>query len=977
MDHTVERQTTRLDSSAKALFDNLPDPLLLVDPDSDRVLDVNTAAVRLIGLEAETLSEFRLAQLIERCTNRRLDSIDGVDSQELTAEFLAALQSQAEERAESGVSNKEECHSRPRFEVRSAERGSVIVELRLTRAELAGAPATIVILQEVPPERRASEVEQLLHDSPVALFEYDWSGVRQTICEWEASGISDIPSLLRNEPDRLVELARQARLVNLNRGALRMFGAESAADFHDNLATIFGPDSLEGFRQHVEARLKGVDRVELENTNYTLNGDRIFISLVAVPAPGSSKSWKRLCGSAHDITQRKQAEMLRDTQRRVLESLITSVNIGETLSILLEQVEQQSPELRLALLRLNSDRRVVELADGDQVPSKLLQQLVGRHWHELQPMVESWRVHQHSHADVPDSNDSADDSGVSGSLLCRLEAVALAEGFCDGCLETAKNAHGEPLGLVLALRRGTGPFRDYEKEVIASTRRLTAIALDHERAQQQIQLRTGELQSLFEAYPDVLLRLTSDGTIVEKLGGDLSGLLKFAGTSDVVNSKVWTILPIANEFCLKQAIDQVNAGEQQQTVEFQHEKHGETHSLEARVVPLVESTDLLVIVRDITLLKQTEQALEYASERFRNLFESSPDAIFVESLDGDVLDVNPAACELHGLSREELLDRSVFDLVPEKLHESIRDTAREIQRKGSISFDASSLNSEGKEIPVDIRGTSVRFNGQPALLFHVRDATQRLNDERRRREHERQMAHASRLSLMGQFVAGIAHEIRQPLWSIGTFAEVAAEALARPDAATRLTQVRDLSEKIAREVRRVNDITSRMFSFAKKSIPERSVVSAQDIIETATVLCQSALADKGIRLKQSLPDQPVDVWCDRVLIEQTIINLVTNAGRAIANHRTSGGLIDISLTSNERFAHVSVADNGSGLPENLTVEQLFEGFFSTDRAGLGIGLALSRSFVEDHGGRIWAELNSNCGMTFHFTLSLELETCGE
>jgi PAS domain S-box-containing protein len=967
----------QFDALGTTLFNNAPAPLLLVDPDSDRILDANGAAVRLIGLEDITLRELKLAQLIERRTGCESQSAEGSSTPKLTAEFLASSQAKAEQQFAFHSISGNEVFPKPRFELRSPRGGPVQVELGVARAEMPEGRVILVVIWQIAPQRRTSEVEQLLHDSPVALFEYDWSGVRQLIREWEASGVSDIPSLLRNEPDRVIELARRARLVNLNRGALRMYGADSLDDFRDNLATIFGKDSLDGFRRHVEARLKGINRVELENINYTLAGDRIFINLVAVPAPGSSDSWERIYGSAHEITHRKRAEMLRDTQRQVLESLVNSVDISETLNILIKQVEQQSPELRLALFRLDSDRQIVELADSDEVPPRLLQQLDGRHWHELKPMVENWRVHRDGLTDWPVDDDSADDSGLSGSLLARLEAIVLAEGFCDGCLKTAKNALGEPLGLLLVLRQGTGPFRDYENEIIASARRLTAIALDHERDHQQIRLRTGELQSLFEAYPDVLLRLTSDGTIVEKLGGDLLGLLSPGDTSKPVGSKIWTVLPACNATRLIQAIEQVNAGSGQETVEFRYEAADVAHSLEARVVPLTETGELLAILRDVTVLKRTEQALEYASERFRNLFESSPDAIFVVSLDGELLDVNPAACELHGMPREELPGRSMFDLVPERLHARLHDTSREIQSRGCVSFDGCCLDSRGEEISVDIRGTSVRFDGHPALLYHVRDATQRLDDERRRREHERQMAHVSRLSLMGQFVAGIAHEIRQPLWSIGTFAEVAVEALERPDAVTRLPQIRDLSEKIVREVRRVNDITSRMFSFARKSIPERATVPVQDIIETAAVLCQPALADRSIRLTQSLPGEPINVWCDRVLIEQTIINLLTNAGRAISNHRTSGGLINISLASNARFAHISVTDNGSGLPENMPGEQLFEGFFSTDRAGLGIGLALSRSFVEDHGGRIWAEPNSDCGMAFHFTLSLELEARGE
>ena len=224
---------------------------------------------------------------------------------------------------------------------------------------------------------------------------------------------------------------------------------------------------------------------------------------------------------------------------------------------------------------------------------------------------------------------------------------------------------------------------------------------------------------------------------------------------------------------------------------------------------------------------------------------------------------------------------------------------------------------------------------------------------------------------MGQFVAGIAHEIRQPLWSISTFAEVTAETLERPDAGTRLDRIRDMSKKISGEVRRVNDITSRMFSFAKKSLPKRETASLQDVIETAASLCRPALADRSIKLHVDTPDKPVSTICDRVLIEQTLVNLLTNASRAIENGPQDSGNIAVKLSSDAKTAQISVVDDGCGLPDDVTPEQLFEGFFTTDHVGLGIGLALSRSFVEEHGGRIWAEANTDAGMSFHFTLSIE------
>jgi PAS domain S-box-containing protein len=965
VEQAATRQRTELTGLGRALFEGAPDPLLLVDPDTDRILEANPRAARLLGRDSDSLTELRFAELI--ASGR--DSSESQTTAASLAEACSATRTASPSTAASQP--KKRPPTWPTVELCLNDGSSAAVELLISRNEGVEGDAFLIVLRDVTESRRGSEIERLFHDSPVSLWEFDWSRLRQKLDEWSRSGTIDLRSWLEENPERVAELARETRIVSVNNGTLRMFGARDLADFRDNLASVFRQDSLGHFRQHLQARLDGQNRVEVENVAYTLQGERRHIQVIATAAKGCEETWERIYISVLDITDRKRAEMQQETQRQVLEQLVSSVDPSAALKTLVEQVKRQKPGLNLAIFRLLSDQQKFDLAEQGTVPDKFIGLLNGRHWQELAPLIEEWQV-----TDAPKSSptteiasDHPDTALRMSSLLGRLGTAVLAEGFRDCCLETIRNAEGTPLGLILVLRSGDGPFQPYEKVVIASARQLAAITFDHERDQQQAQLRTRELQSVFRAYPDVLLRFDSDGTIVEKHGADIAGLLNVS-RDRLLGTRIWNALPDSVVAWLKEAVEKLHSGSHQETFGFHHQADDEERSLEIRVVPLADSGDVLAILRDVTVLQQTEQALEYASERFRHLFESSPDAIFVESIDGEILDANPAACTLHGMNREELVGQHVADLVPESLRDRVRETAREIQAQGDVSFDSYSLRRDGKEIPVDIRASSVSFDGQPALLFHVRDATRRVEEEQQRREHERQMAHFSRLSLMGQFVAGIAHEIRQPLWSISTFAEVTAETLERPDAGTRLDRIRDMSKKISGEVRRVNDITSRMFSFAKKSLPKRETATLQDVIETAASLCRPTLADRNIKLHVDTPDKPVSTICDRVLIEQTLVNLLTNASRAIENGPHDSGNIAVKLSSDAKTAQISVVDDGCGLPDDVTPEQLFEGFFTTDHVGLGIGLALSRSFVEEHGGRIWAEANTDAGMSFHFTLSI-------
>tara|TARA_R110002072_G_scaffold302100_1_gene483976 strand:+ start:166505 stop:168388 length:1884 start_codon:yes stop_codon:yes gene_type:complete len=487
------------------------------------------------------------------------------------------------------------------------------------------------------------------------------------------------------------------------------------------------------------------------------------------------------------------------------------------------------------------------------------------------------------------------------------------------------------------------------------------------------QFESEKRQSAFESHPDALLRISSRGAILESYSDN--GLTKYLRLSETpCNQILWQLLPCEYADQIRNAIEHVAAGNRQRTIPFSVERQDDHREFEIRFLPLPSTVEQIAIIRDVTQLKQTERKLIYASEQFRYLFEHSPDAIFVETPDGIVLDANQAACELHRISRGELIGKNVLSLVPpeDRPVVSVRSGAL---ATGAISeFESRSLRSDGKAIPIGVRISTITYHGNPAVLLHVRDITQQKKDEIRKREHDRQLAHVSRLTMMGQLVAGIAHELRQPLWSLSTFADVCAESLSRPDCAKRLPKIREVANKVVLEARRANAITTRMFAFARNGIPERTTCDitaiARDAMELTAGHANASRIRTILRPDRNLPF----INCDRVLIEQTFANILNNAYTALSVHTSDNRevTVEVSCDEDERdYVTVMVRDNGPGLPENVVAEQLFEGFFTTGQAGLGIGLALCRSFVEDHGGVIWAEQLPAGGMEFVFTLRVD------
>ncbi|MDA1163863.1 MAG: PAS domain S-box protein [Planctomycetota bacterium] len=812
---------------------------------------------------------------------------------------------------------------------------------------------------------------RMFDESPIGLMEMDWSDVRKQIRNIRHSGVSDLAAWLEENPDEAMKLTQLARITAVNRGGLEMFQASGIADFGGNIGTLMQEDSLATFNEYLLFRIRGGGTFEAENVAYTVSGQRIFIQLHVTSAADTEESWNRVYASISDITDRKHAQLLRDGHRQTLEMLASSTTVESVLCTLTAELELQSPYLRAAVFRTTSSSSALQLMAGGSTAQ------------ELVTLIDSVRIGAlfggtDDFFDIPLTPSARDrfDGKQERTPPEVIELISRAAGLCGyehGLLKPAIDADGHLLGLLAVFRCESSRITKHENEAIVTFTDLTALVLKHDQQRRDLIARTDELQSVFETYPDALVRISSDGTILDRYSGDrLSEMLNL---SQVPTEQIlWHLFPWKAARRVRAAIENVDAGSPQETVEFTIEHDHARQEFEGRFLQLPASTEQIAVLRDVTQLKQAELALKHASERFRYLFDHSPDAIFVESLDGVVLDANHAACELHMMAREQLLGASVFDLVP-GVDRHLAALRSQSLISGEMSdFESRSLRGDGSIVPVGVRISRITFDGAPAVLLHVRNITQQKQEEERKREQERQLAHVARLTMMGQLVAGIAHEIRQPLWALSTFADVCVEALNRPDCHQRLPHIRKIAEKLVAEARRANGITTRMFSFARKGKPERTACDISEIVSDAVELTAGNARSSRIRTVMSFETPLPPILCDRVLIEQIFVNLLNNAYTALSTHTSNARQVSIDVTmdaANDEYMTVTVRDNGPGLAEGVLPEQLFEGFFTTGQSGLGIGLALSRSFVEDHGGAIRAEPLPGGGLELCFSLRID------
>jgi signal transduction histidine kinase len=247
--------------------------------------------------------------------------------------------------------------------------------------------------------------------------------------------------------------------------------------------------------------------------------------------------------------------------------------------------------------------------------------------------------------------------------------------------------------------------------------------------------------------------------------------------------------------------------------------------------------------------------------------------------------------------------------------------------------------------------------------------------ERKRAEQEREklrqidadLAHMNRVSMMGELTASLAHEIKQPIAAAVSNAEACLQWLARdqPD----LVEVREAATEMVKEARRGAEIITRIRSLFKKEEITRAVLDLNEVITDTVYLIRDEADRRLISVQTELDAELPKIAADRVQLQQVLINLMLNGLEAMTG--TSGALVIKSQRDEEGRPLISVCDVGIGLPTGKG-DKIFDAFFTTKTHGTGMGLAISRTIVESHGGRLWATANSGQGTTFYFTLANEL-----
>jgi PAS domain S-box-containing protein len=380
--------------------------------------------------------------------------------------------------------------------------------------------------------------------------------------------------------------------------------------------------------------------------------------------------------------------------------------------------------------------------------------------------------------------------------------------------------------------------------------------------------------------------------------------------------------------------------------------------------PSGDLVEFVGTVMDVTERKRGEQATRLLAA----VVESSHDAIVSKDLDGRITSWNQAAERLFGYAAEEAVGQNILLIIPPGRRDEERAIIERLTRGEQVDhFETVRVRKDGSLVDVALtispmKDAEGRIVGASKL---ARDITERKRAEEDLRQAQADLEYMTRVTTMGELTASLAHEIRQPISAAVTNAKTCLRWLGRdePD----LPEASEAASRIVKDVTRAADIIGRISALFKKGELQRELVDGNELIREMTVLLRSEANRYSVSIRTELADDLPKVMADRVQLQQVFMNLMLNGIDAMKETTSRRELSIKSQRGENGQVQISVSDTGVGLPPQQA-DKIFNAFFTTKPHGTGMGLRISQSIIESHGGRLWASDNSPCGATFQFTL---------
>ena len=367
------------------------------------------------------------------------------------------------------------------------------------------------------------------------------------------------------------------------------------------------------------------------------------------------------------------------------------------------------------------------------------------------------------------------------------------------------------------------------------------------------------------------------------------------------------------------------------------------HDVFIKRAPIGGRDRILALARDIDARKNAEAALRASEEQYRSMFNASIDGLALWNADGEIVDANPALWRMYGYTDAESEAFARGSAAGPSFH---REFLKAIAAGDSLHSDVTDRRKDGSALELEVHGVPMQYQGREHVLTIARDITEKKRAEEELARQRERLHQREKLIALGSLLAGVAHELNNPL-SVVVARAVLLEERGDPSTQLAATKIRTAAERCARIVRT-------FLAMARQQQPTRGPVAINEVVSAALDITGYAIRTSSIEVELDLDADIPLIHADADQLHQVFLNLIINAQQALQDHPTPRRVrIASRYDALSETLRVTVADNGPGIPMHLRA-RIFEPYFTTKPTGmgLGVGLAVSLGIVEAHGGTL-------------------------
>ena len=490
------------------------------------------------------------------------------------------------------------------------------------------------------------------------------------------------------------------------------------------------------------------------------------------------------------------------------------------------------------------------------------------------------------------------------------------------------------------------------------------------RADQEI---IGRLAALVASSDDAIIGKTLEGIVTDwnRAAENIFGY----SAEEMVGKPLALLLPPDREGEEEDLLKRIAKGERIEHFETQRRrKDGQIIDVSVTISPVTSSegriTGASKIARDITAAKKSQQLLLEREAHLQSVLDTVPDAMIVIDTRGTIQSFSATAQTMFGYAAHEAIGKNVRILMPDpdrSRHDGYLARYMATGERHIIGIGRLVVGQrrDGTTFPMELAIGEVRLESKRFFTGFVRDLTERQQSQQKLQEIQAELVHMARFTALGEMATTLAHELNQPLTAIASYLN-GARRLLDGGREEDLPMTRGAIVSAAEQALRAGQIIRRLREFVARGESERAPENLRQLVQEASALSLVGAKEAGVLFSLNVDENTPIVIVDKVQVQQVLLNLMRNAIEAMQGCERRELTVSVFAIEDE-MAQISVRDTGPGIaPEVLP--QLFQPFVTSKPHGMGVGLSISRTIIESHGGHLWAEPGAKGGTIFHLTL---------